>query len=98
MYAERTAAWDAKNRFGLPAEMPMDIGQLEAVFKVQTLADTIRGHIAAATDVKQLGKFGDRIFQLVSEDKITGNEWASLTDAIAARHQELEPVEEVAHE
>jgi hypothetical protein len=98
MYAERSAAWDAGNRFGLPAEMPMDIAQLEAVFKVQTLADTIRGHIAAATDVKQLGKFGDRIDQLVSEDKITADEWSALTDAIAARHQELEPVEEVAHE
>jgi hypothetical protein len=95
MYAERTAAWDAKNRFGLPAEMPMDIGQLEAVFKVQTLADTIRGHIEAAATVAQLGKFGDRIDQLVSEDKITGNEWSSLTDAIAARHADLEPAGEV---
>jgi len=90
MYAERTAAWDAKNRFGLPAEMPMDIGQLESIFTVQTLAETIRGHIAAASTVKQLGKFGD------SEDKISGDEWSSLTDAIAARHQELEPEKEVA--
>jgi hypothetical protein len=98
MYAERSAAYDAKNRYGLPAEMAMAIGELAPALQSQTLADTIRGHIAAATTVAQLGKFGDRIDQLVSEDKITGNEWAALTDAIAARHQELEPVEEVAHE
>ena len=98
MYAERTAAWDAKNRFGLPAEMPMDIGQLDQVFKVQSLADTIRGHIEAATTVKQLGKFGDRIDQLVSEDKISSDEWSRLTDAIAARHADLEPAGEAVHD
>jgi len=98
MYAERSAAYDAKNRYGLPAEMAMAIGELAPALQSQTLADTIRGYIAAATTLAQLGKFGDRIDQLVSEDKITANEWASLTDAIAARHQELEPVEEVAHE
>lgn len=32
MHAEHSAAWDAKNRFGLPAEMPMDIGQLDSIF------------------------------------------------------------------
>jgi len=32
MHAEHSAAWDAKNRFDLPAEMPMDIGQLESIF------------------------------------------------------------------
>jgi hypothetical protein len=32
MHAEHSAAWDAKNRFDLPAEMPMDIGQLETIF------------------------------------------------------------------
>jgi hypothetical protein len=32
MHAEHSAAWDAKNRFDLPAEMPMDICQLEGIF------------------------------------------------------------------
>jgi len=32
MHAEHSAAWDAKNRFNLPAEMPMDIGQLHGIF------------------------------------------------------------------
>lgn len=32
MHAEHSAAWSAKNRFGLPAEMPMHIGQLQSIF------------------------------------------------------------------
>lgn len=33
MYAERAAAWDAKNRFGLPPEMPMTIESLSPLFQ-----------------------------------------------------------------
>jgi len=33
MYATRTAAWDAKNRFGLPDEMPMEFSQIAHVFE-----------------------------------------------------------------
>ena len=97
MYAERAAAYDAKNRYGLPAEMPMAIGELAPALKSQTLAETIAAHIAAASTVAQLGKFGDRIDALVSEDKLTAEEWSRLTDAIAARHQEIEPATEVAN-
>ena len=32
MYATHTAAWDAKNRFGLPDEMPFDFGQIAHLF------------------------------------------------------------------
>jgi hypothetical protein len=32
MYATHTAAWDAKNRYGLPDEMPMEFAQLARVF------------------------------------------------------------------
>ena len=32
MFANRCAAFDAKNRFGLPDEMPMDFAQIAAVF------------------------------------------------------------------
>jgi len=32
MHAEHSAAWDAKNRFDLPAEMPMEIRQLDSIF------------------------------------------------------------------
>jgi uncharacterized protein YutE (UPF0331/DUF86 family) len=76
--------------------MPMAIAELAPALKSQSLADSIASHIAAATSVKKLGGYGDRIDQLVSEDKITGDEWSALTDAIAARHAELEPAKEVA--
>ena len=33
MYATHTASWDAKNRFGLPDEMPFDFGQIAHLFK-----------------------------------------------------------------
>ena len=99
MYAERSAAWDAKNRYGLPAEMPMAIAELAPALKSQTLAETIAAHVAAATSVKRLGEFGDRIDALVSEEKLTADEWSRLTDEIAARHEELEPTsQEVGHE
>ena len=32
MYATHSAAWDAKNRFGLPDEMPMEYDQIEHLF------------------------------------------------------------------
>jgi hypothetical protein len=96
MYAERSAAWDAKNRYGLPAEMPMAIGELAPALQSQSLAETIAEHIASAPTVTRLGKIGDRIDELVSQDKITADEWSRLTDAIAARHQEIEPAKEVA--
>lgn len=32
MHASHSAAWDAKNRFGLPDEMPMEFGQLAHLF------------------------------------------------------------------
>lgn len=55
------------------------------------LAQQIREYIAGATSVRTLGKIGDRIDELVSTDQITADEWSSLTDAIKARHDELDP-------
>jgi hypothetical protein len=55
------------------------------------LVETIRSTIAAATTVKKLGAITDRLDALVSEDKITGDEWSALTDEVNARHDEIEP-------
>lgn len=32
MYADHSPAWDAKNRFGLPAQMDMDFGKISSIF------------------------------------------------------------------
>ena len=123
MHAEHSAAWSAKNRFGLPAEMPMHIGQLESIFagpapaavggaqrpaktearkaEVQSpapgpeepLQDLISRHIADAKSVRTLGKIGDRIDALLSEEQLTEDQADVLTKAVAARHDELEPKE-----
>ena len=60
---------------------------------VEPLRDLIASHIVGAGNVRTLGKIGDRIDVLVSEDQITADEWSELTDMIAARHAELEPTE-----
>ena len=59
----------------------------------EPLRDLIASHIVGAGNVRTLGKIGDRIDVLVSEDQITADEWSELTDMIAARQAELEPTE-----
>lgn len=59
----------------------------------EPLRDLIASHIVGAGNVRTLGKIGDRIDVLVSEDQITADEWSELTDMIAARHAEFEPTE-----
>lgn len=106
MYAEHTAAFDAKNRFQLPAEMPMDIEQLQKIFAVPATApaasataaepplfDRISQHIREAKTVRTLGKIGDRIDELESEEQLTAEQVAGLMGAINRRHQEIEPQE-----
>lgn len=55
------------------------------------LVETIRSTIAQATTVKKLGAITDRLDALVSEGKIDGNVWSTLTDEVNARHDEIEP-------
>lgn len=55
------------------------------------LVDTISGYIAAAKDVRALGRMGDRIEQLESEGKLDPEQVAGLMGRINARHQEIEP-------
>lgn len=98
MFAERSAAWDAKNRFGLPAEMPMGIEPLAAIFPAaapaaaeSTLLDKIRATIAKAKSVEQLGKIGDRIDECASDGQLDTEQVAELMGEINRRHQAIEP-------
>lgn len=106
MFAERSAAWDAKNRFGLPEEMPLDIDQLERIFAGVAGAgpspsrsgdaagvslDKIRAEIAKATTVDRLGKITDRLDKRLSEGQISDDDWSALTDLVNERHQAIEP-------
>ena len=42
MYANHSACWDAKNRFGLPDEMPFDFDQIEPLFRAEPKPATVK--------------------------------------------------------
>ena len=48
LYAERGPAWDAKNRFGLPEEMPLDWASIASVFAPTAHAGTLPANPPAA--------------------------------------------------
>lgn len=57
------------------------------------LFDQIAECIATAPTVKKLAQYVDRIDTLLSEGKLSDDEWSDLTDRANARHDEIEPKE-----
>lgn len=98
IHAERCAAWDAKNRFGLPASMPMEWESIGHLFPANPKANVqeIAGYIRAAKDVRALGNMVTRLDTMLSEGQITDHQWSELTDLADARHDELDPKTEAA--
>ena len=95
IHAERAAAWDAKNRYGLEAEVPMTIDALAPIFAEPAKRPTWRDRVAAAATVADLGQIGDDADQAVSDGRLTPELRARLDEVIAARHAEIEAGEEV---
>jgi hypothetical protein len=100
MYAERAAAWDAKNRFGLPEEMPMSIDRLAGIFggtpaaadpAVTEIMAKASKKIAEAGNDSDLAKCRKRVDQLLSDGTLTSAQWSTLTDQIDARAPSEEP-------
>lgn len=52
MYASHSACWDAKNRFGLPDEMPFEFGRIAHLFATETAT----GATKSATDAAAVAK------------------------------------------
>lgn len=98
IHAERCAAWDAKNRFGLPASMPMEWESIGHLFPANPKANVqeIAGYIRAAKDLRALGNMVTRLDTMLSEGQITDDQWSELTDLANARHDEIEPKTEAA--
>ena len=92
MYAECAAAWDAKNRYGLDAELPMTIESLAPIFAEPAKRPGWRDRVAAATTLEDLGRIGDDADQAVSDGKLTDELRAKLDDAIEARVSQIEGV------
>jgi hypothetical protein len=103
MHCQRSAAWDAKNRFGLPESMPMSIDTLRALFTGTApavapsdeppLHERMATFIAEAKTVATLGKVGDKIDAYESDGQLTADQADALRAAIAVRHDVLEPKE-----
>lgn len=103
LFTERTAAFDAKNRFGLAPEIPMTIEAVAPIFGGATrkaaaapaseppLFDRLADRIRACTRVDGLGKAGDYVEQMGSEGQLTAGEVKQLEELIGRRQDELEP-------
>ena len=92
MYAECAAAWDAKNRYGLDAELPMTIESLAPIFAEPAKRPGWRDRVAAATTLEELGRIGDDADQAVSDGKLTPELREKLDDAVEARVSQIEGV------
>ena len=89
MHLERCAAWDAKNRYGLDAELPMAIESLAPIFAEPARRPGWRDRVAAATTVGELCRIGDDADQAVSGGKLSPELREKLDDAIEARRAEI---------
>jgi hypothetical protein len=103
MYAERTAAWDAKNRFGLPEEMPMSIEHLARVFAGPAKAASngsaelfhkAKEQIASAAKVDRVQAIEKRLSERHVEGALSEEHWSALADIIDARYRELTEMQE----
>jgi hypothetical protein len=97
LHTERTAAFDAKNRYGLAPELPMTIEALAPLFASEPAAKqkpkSWRDRIADCDTVESLGEIGNQVDEAESNQKLTAEQADQLRDLIGARHNQLEPQE-----
>ena len=92
IHTERSAAFDAKNRYGLEPIVPMTIESLAPIFAAPAKRPGWRDRVAAATTLEELGRIGDDADVAVSDGKLTPELRAKLDDAIEARVSQIEGV------
>jgi len=97
LHTERTAAFDAKNRYGLAPELPMTIEALAPLFASEPAAKpkpkSWRDLISECDTVESLGEIGNQVDEAESNQKLTPEQADQLRGLIAARHDQLEPQE-----
>ena len=97
LHTERTAAFDAKNRYGLAPELPMTIEALAPLFASEPAAKpkpkSWRDRIAECDTVESLGEIGNQVDEAESNQKLTAEQADQLRDLISSRHDQLEPEE-----
>ena len=90
MHLERAAAWDAKNRYGLDAELPMAIESLAPIFAEPAKRPGWRDRVAQAVTLEELGRIGDDADQAVSNGRLSPQQREQLDAAINERHAAIE--------
>lgn len=85
MYAAHSAAWDAKNRFGLPEEMPMGFDAIAGIFQPKSVKQAAAEQLEAATTVARVKELGKAIDKRLQEEKLSTEDWSELQDVIDAR-------------
>lgn len=94
MYAERNAAWDAKNRFNLPEEMPMGIEPLRVMFDGTAapapragtgLAAKATAAVEAASTTAELDALEEKTKSHHDAGRLTTDERNDLLELIADR-------------
>lgn len=97
LHTERTAAWDAKNRCGLAAELPMTIAALAPLFSAAPRPSSPGWleRVAAAETVEALGRIADEADKAVTAGDMTESQRNRLDAEIARRHDAIEPQEAV---
>ena len=94
LFCERTAAWDAKNRYGLPAEIPMEIEALAPLFAGVTPTKPGWGdRVKAAASLEDLDAIETDANQAVTSGDLTESQRNTLGAAIAKRRAALLPDE-----
>lgn len=100
LHTERSAAWDAKNRYGLPAELPMTIEALSPLFDTapapKPQRKSWRERIADCDTVAALGDMGTAVDEAESTGKLTPEQADECRRLIADRHNVIEPEEATA--
>jgi len=92
IHTERSAAFDAKNRYGLEPIVPMTIDSLAPIFAEPAKRLGWRDRVAAATTLEELGRIDDDADQAVSDGKLSDELRAKLDDAVEARVSQIEGV------
>ena len=90
MHLERAAAWDAKNRYGLDAELPMTIESLAPIFAEPAKRPGWRDRVAQAVTLEELGRIGDDADAAVSNGRLSPQQREQLDAAINERHAAIE--------
>jgi len=95
IHTERSAAFDAKNRYGLDPVLPMDIDAIAPIFAEPAKRPGWRDRVAAAATVEELGRIGYEADQAVSEGRLTPEQRGELDTMIDARQTAIEAGAEV---